>query len=42
MGECQQCGKYVEDLYAVPGEYGKTLFVCDACAGDSGTDNRKK
>ena len=32
MGECDLCGKCVEDLYIVAGEYGKSLFVCGACA----------
>lgn len=31
MSQCDQCGKNADELWAVPGEYGKTEFVCDDC-----------
>ena len=31
MGQCSQCGKFAEELWAVPGEYGKNESVCNDC-----------
>ena len=31
MSQCDLCGQYAEEVWAVPGEYGKTEFACSAC-----------
>jgi hypothetical protein len=31
MSQCDLCGKYAEELWAVPGEKGKTEFACEDC-----------
>ncbi len=37
MSQCNECGKNADELRSMPGEYGKTEFVCNDCVPKPGT-----
>ena len=37
MSQCNECGKNADELWSMPGEYGRTEFVCNDCVPKPGT-----